>query len=214
MIEDRHSHSHKREQLASTLGQVVQTLITRGIADPRIVGIITVTGCDVAPDYSHAIIKVSVLPQKNEAKVMGGLRHAAGHFRRQARDRIHARNIPELRFELDSSLKRQAALIGALSQVVAEREAAGGSAEAGVPAQAGVPAEAVGAAPSSPWVGPVRPPAPPEAPKPKKARPKVAQGGAPAASKAESKKITAKPRRTAPKRRASRAEIASSSACR
>jgi len=195
MIEDRHSHSHKREQLASTLGQVVQTLITRGIADPRIVGIITVTGCDVAPDYSHAVIKVSILPQKNEAKVMGGLRHAAGHFRRQARDRIHARNIPELRFELDSSLKRQAAVIGALSHVVAEREAAG------------VPAEAAPAAPASPWIGPVRPPAPPVTPtKAKKARPKVAQGGTPAASKAEAKKAAAKPRRTAPKRRASRAE--------
>ncbi|MGQ0628966.1 MAG: 30S ribosome-binding factor RbfA [Phycisphaerales bacterium] len=115
--------SYKRDQLASSLWRALQDVITRGLNDPRVTGIITVTACDVAPDYSKADIRISVLPEKYETRVLAGLRHAAVHLRREIMGKIHVRAIPELVFEVDKAAKRQAAVMEALGKVVAEREA-------------------------------------------------------------------------------------------
>jgi ribosome-binding factor A len=112
---------HRREQFAAEVRHAIQDLIGRGLNDPRVEGMVTITTCNVSADGQHADILVSVLPAKNQAKVIAGLRHAAGHLRRQVGERIRNRRIPALHFELDLSLKKQAATIEALAKVAAER---------------------------------------------------------------------------------------------
>ncbi len=122
------AHARKRGQLASSLKRAVQDVLARGISDPRLVGLITVTGVDVAADLSAATVHVSVLPEKSEARVLGGLRHSAGFIRRGVSERIDTARVPDLIFQIDKSLKRQAGVIGALARVAEERAAKGGSA--------------------------------------------------------------------------------------
>lgn len=114
--------AHRREIFAAELREQVQNLITRGLNDPRVQGMITVTRVDLAPDMSRASFWVSVLPEKNQAKVIAGLRHASKHFRHQLGEKIKNMRMPEIAFELDTGLKKQAAVIQALAKVAAERE--------------------------------------------------------------------------------------------
>lgn len=117
--------------MASSLQRAIQDVLVRGISDPRLVGLITITGVAVAADLSAATVTVSVLPEKSEAKVLGGLRHSAAFIRREVSDRVDTARVPDLTFQIDKSLKRQAGVMGAISKAIAERERDGDGAGGG-----------------------------------------------------------------------------------
>lgn len=114
--------SHRREQLAAELREVLQDQFTRGLSDPRIVGLITITSIQIDAELSRALVRVSVLPEKNQNKVIAGLRHGSKHLRHKIGEKITSVRIPELLFDIDTSLKKQAAVIDALAKVAHERE--------------------------------------------------------------------------------------------
>ena len=114
--------SHKAEQLASELRSAVQAVIDRGLSDPRVSGMITITEVRVTPDHKTAFLRVSVMPADRQKLTMHGLTAAAAHIRRQAGDRVRTRSMPELRFELDVSTKKQAEVMGAIARATEERE--------------------------------------------------------------------------------------------
>lgn len=124
--------SHRREQIASTLHRAVQQVISKGLQDPRISGMITVTSVELSPDLKAATVLVSILPAERERLTMYGLSDATAHIRRRAGDLLDMRQVPELTFRLDSSLKRQAEVYTAIAKATAERErlAAEGGADA------------------------------------------------------------------------------------
>ncbi|MCC6676811.1 MAG: 30S ribosome-binding factor RbfA [Phycisphaerales bacterium] len=108
--------SRKTEQLASTLQRALQEVIARGLNDPRITGLITITSVRISPDLREAVVMVSVLPEEKQELVVHGLKHAAPHIRREIGENIRSRQLPTLHFRLDESLKKQAAVIRAISQ--------------------------------------------------------------------------------------------------
>lgn len=114
--------SHKPEQLASSIQRAVQDVITRGFADPRIRGIITVTDVKLQPDLQHASIHVSIMPEEHEELTMHGLEHAVPHIRRQIGKVVQTRRLPQIGFTLDRSIKKQAGVLSALEKVREERE--------------------------------------------------------------------------------------------
>jgi ribosome-binding factor A len=111
--------SHRREQLASDLRRAVQAAIDRGLNDPRISGMITVTEVHVTQDLKTAHISVSVLPADRQDLTMHGLRSAAGHLRRQIGSGMRVRSMPQLVFALDDRSKKQAAVLGAIARASA-----------------------------------------------------------------------------------------------
>lgn len=117
--------STRQKQIASTLQRAAEQVLARGLADPRVRGLITVTGVEVAPDRKRATILVSVLPEDAEDLTMHGLRHAARHVRHHISELVAVHPMPELEFRLDKSVKKQAAVLEALAKVRAEREAKG-----------------------------------------------------------------------------------------
>lgn len=117
--------SRRTEQMASTLLRALQEIITRGLQDPRVSGLITVTGLRVSEDKREATVMVSVLPADRQELTMHGLRAAVPHIRHQLGEMVDMRNTPNLSFKLDGSLKKQAGVIAALSKVSEERERAG-----------------------------------------------------------------------------------------
>ncbi|TVQ32499.1 MAG: 30S ribosome-binding factor RbfA [Phycisphaeraceae bacterium] len=111
--------SRRCEQLASTLHRGVQTLLTRGLSDPRISGTITVTEVKVSPDLKVATVSVSIMPESAEKLTMHGLTSASRHIRHQVSDMLDLSRTPEIRFRLDRTIKEQAAIFRAISEATA-----------------------------------------------------------------------------------------------
>lgn len=114
--------SKRQNQLNSTIQRAVQGVIDRGLNDPRIRGLITVTGVDIQSDFKAAKISVSVLPETRESSTMHGLRAGARHIRHQIADSINLPRTPELTFELDRSLKNSANVIEIINRELGEYE--------------------------------------------------------------------------------------------
>ncbi len=110
------------QQLASQIRHAVQTIIDRGLHDPRIAGMITVTGVRVLDEGRLAHVSVSVLPGEKQGLTLKGLIAAAGHIRQEIGGAIHGRMLPRLEFRLDESAKKQAGVLGAIAQIEHERE--------------------------------------------------------------------------------------------
>lgn len=108
--------SVRTERVASTIQEAVQQVLARGLADPRLEGLITVTKVTVSDDLKAATVWVSVLPAEKQKLVVHGLKHAAAHIRRQVGDLVDMRQMPTVSFRLDESLKREAEVYRALDK--------------------------------------------------------------------------------------------------
>lgn len=115
--------SRRTARIASTMQRQLQGLLARGLRDPRVQGMITVTDVRVTDDLATAVVSVSVYPAEKQSLTMHGLKASAGYLRRKLGDMMSIRRLPELRFELDESVKREAEVLAALERVRAEREA-------------------------------------------------------------------------------------------
>lgn len=115
--------SRRREQLASTIQRLLQQEIARGLHDPRVRGIITITGVEISDDGKHATAGVSVLPEERESLTMHGLRAAAARLRREIMGKLRTREMPRIEFRLDRSIKTQAEVLGLINKANAEAAA-------------------------------------------------------------------------------------------
>ena len=88
------------DQIAKDLAQ----LIPKEVPDPR-VGLVTITGCDITPDYAHAKVYFTVLGSDPEA-CAEGLNNAAGMLRNILFRRLTIHTVPTLHFTIDESVER------------------------------------------------------------------------------------------------------------
>lgn len=115
--------SRRTDQVASLIRRAVQARLSRGLNDPRVRGLISVTQVTVAPDLSEAVILVSVMPGKHAQLTLRGLKSAAAHLRGELGRTARLRHQPRLIFKLDDSLKQAAEAMAAIMQVSgAERQ--------------------------------------------------------------------------------------------
>jgi ribosome-binding factor A len=120
--------THRPQQIASNLRQAIQQVLARGLHDPRIGGLVTITNVTVAADLKTATVFVSVLPEEKEKMTMFGLRDAARHIRREVGELVAMRQVPLLTFKADAGLKREAEAYQAIAKIAREREEAQGPA--------------------------------------------------------------------------------------
>ncbi len=113
--------SVRHERLESVIHRGVQSVISEGFADPRLEEcILTVLKVSVDRDLTTAVIGVSVLPEKAERRAIAGLNAAARHIRRETADRVNVHRMPQFRFKVDVSAKRQRGVLEALAKARAE----------------------------------------------------------------------------------------------
>lgn len=110
-------------QLASTISRALQEVLARGINDPRVQGLITVTAVELTDDLKIATVRLSVMPEEKQALTMHGLRSALPVIRKKTMDRVHMKEFPRLVLKLDEGLKEQAKIFALLDKARAEREA-------------------------------------------------------------------------------------------
>jgi ribosome-binding factor A len=97
--------SGRPQKLGDLIQRELSELLQRELRDPR-VGMITITGVDVSPDFSHAKVFYTTLDPAHVEEAARGLGHAAGFLRSQLAKRIKLYTTPELRFEYDESVER------------------------------------------------------------------------------------------------------------
>lgn len=111
----------RTDMVASEIANAVQEVLARGLQDPRVSGMVTVTGVRVTPDLASAFISVSIFPPEKQQITLHGLQSAAAFVRRKAGERVEMRKLPAFVFRLDESLKRQAEVFESLARVREER---------------------------------------------------------------------------------------------
>lgn len=110
--------SHRIAQIESTMKRALSQVLQRDISDPRIEGMVSITEVKVAPDLSEAYVSISVLPTEKQTKTLYGLRHAASHIHSKLNKHLRLRQIPQLHFRLDESLKKQAEVYDAINKAM------------------------------------------------------------------------------------------------
>ncbi|MCA9290703.1 MAG: 30S ribosome-binding factor RbfA [Phycisphaerales bacterium] len=107
--------SVRADQIAAAMRRGVQDVITRGLNDPRVRGLVSVTRVTLSIDFADAVVYVSVLPEDASELSLHGLRHAAPFIRSELAKRVQLRRIPRIEFRIDRSLKKEAEVLAALA---------------------------------------------------------------------------------------------------
>ncbi len=110
----------RTERVAEQMQRELAELVRLEVKDPR-VRMVTLTGVEVARDYSHAKVYYTTLGGDHD-KVQQGLERAAGFLRSQLAHSMKLRVIPELHFVFDASVERGARLSKMIDEAIAADE--------------------------------------------------------------------------------------------
>lgn len=88
------------EQIARDLAEIIPL----EVRDPR-VGLVTITGCEITPDYAHARVFFTVIGSDPE-QCTQGLIAAAGMLRNKIFKKLRIHTVPTLHFVHDTSVER------------------------------------------------------------------------------------------------------------
>lgn len=119
--------SRRPDRVAEAIREEVATFLNEGVKDPRIVGLVTVTGVEVTRDLRHAKVFVSILGSDAERQsTLEGLASLAGHLRARLGRSLRLRSAPDLDFRFDESVARAARIETLLAQLKNDRPATDG----------------------------------------------------------------------------------------
>ena len=110
--------NRRPDRVAEAIRAEVATFLSQDVKDPRIVGLVTVTGVDVSRDLRSAKVFVSILGSETErAATFDGLASVASHLRSRIGRALRLRLAPEITFKQDESIARAARIETLLSQL-------------------------------------------------------------------------------------------------
>jgi ribosome-binding factor A len=118
MTKHRRTIPNRSLRVADQVQRDLAELI-RDLKDPRI-GLLTINGVDVSPDYAHAKVRFSLLvgdPAESEA----ALNEAAGFLRNGLFKRLSIHTVPTLHFQFDRTTERAAQLQALIRDANASR---------------------------------------------------------------------------------------------
>jgi ribosome-binding factor A len=101
----KHAQRPQRGQrVADQIQRDLADLIRTEVQDPR-VGMVTVSGVEVTPDYAHAKVYFTVIGADADVAA-AGLNSAAGHLHNLLFKRLRIHTVPRLHFVHDTSIER------------------------------------------------------------------------------------------------------------
>ena len=120
--------SRRTDRINGLLRQEISRLLSRELNDPRLSGVVSITRVETSSDLRVSRVYVSVLGGSDDKdSVLKGISSAGGFIRREMRDRLSLKYIPDLRFTLDESMEEAQhvqRLMDRLSTTEDRREAA------------------------------------------------------------------------------------------
>mgnify|MGYP005814708767 CR=1 FL=1 len=107
----------RTDRVGEQIQRELAELLRLEVRDPR-VKLVTLTGVEVARDYSHAKVFYTVLSGEDKA-VQQGLERASGFLRSQLAHSLKLRITPQLHFVYDVSVERGSHLSQLIDQAIA-----------------------------------------------------------------------------------------------
>ena len=111
------SNFARTDRIAQQIQREIAELVRLQINDPR-VKLVTITGVEVARDYSQAKVFFTRLDGRHD-EAQKGLEHASGFLRSQLAHSLKLRVMPQLHFVYDASVERGSHLSQLIDQAVA-----------------------------------------------------------------------------------------------
>jgi ribosome-binding factor A len=104
---------YRQGRLGEEIKKMISTMLLRDLKDPRLSGMISISGVDVTKDGSYATCYVTVLSTSKdeeavsheEEQVIEGLKSASGLIRKEIGKEMKLRHVPELIFKIDKSME-------------------------------------------------------------------------------------------------------------
>lgn len=132
----------RKQKLESQIRRILSTALLRDVADPRVMGLVSITHIELTEDLHDCKVHVSILSETPAGTVMQGIVSARPTIQRTLAKNLATRSVPRLHFVLDESLKKQSEVLELLKQVsksaaspqtgAAPPEAAGGKTNTGM----------------------------------------------------------------------------------
>ena len=119
MVKRKAAAPNRSLKVADQIQRDLTELIARELKDPR-VGMVTIQGVEVTPDYAHAKVFFSLLTG-DPAETTEGLNQAAGFLRAGLFKRLHIHTVPTLHFQFDRTTERAADMNALIARAVASR---------------------------------------------------------------------------------------------
>ncbi len=111
----------RQKQVNQTIRRELSDLLARGVSDPRINGIVSITEVDITADLKQARVFISVMGTEDEKlEVFAGLASASDFLRHELGSRIRMRYTPKLVFERDDSIEKGEHLLQMIDRAAAE----------------------------------------------------------------------------------------------
>ena len=98
-------HYSRKQRVGDLIQTTLAEILQEHVKDARF-GLITVTGVEVSPDFSHAKIYVSVLNEESAKEAIDVLNQSSREFRFELAHAINLRVTPDLKFFYDDSTVR------------------------------------------------------------------------------------------------------------
>lgn len=114
-------------RIADQIQRDLAELIPREVRDPR-VGLVTVSGVEITPDYAHAKVYFTVIGSDPQVAAQG-LNAAAGHLHNLLFKRLRIHTVPRLHFVHDASVEKGFEIDRLIAQAVGEPERPAGKPE-------------------------------------------------------------------------------------
>ena len=104
---------HRQGRMGEEIRKIISDLLFKGLKDPRLSAMISITAVEVTSDGSYATVYLSVLgmnsdPEKAAAQqqdTLDALNSAKGFIRKEIGRQIKLRHVPDLIFKIDKSLE-------------------------------------------------------------------------------------------------------------
>ena len=111
--------TNRSYKVADQIQRDLAELIQRELKDPR-VGMVTLQGVEVTPDYAHAKVFFSLLVG-DPVETQAALNQAAGFLRNGLFKRLHIHTVPTLHFVFDRTSERAADMNALIAKAVSSR---------------------------------------------------------------------------------------------
>ena len=119
MAAKKSSTPNRAFKVADQIQRDLTALIARELKDPR-VGMVTLQGVEVTPDYAHAKVFFS-LRIGDPVETQAALNQAAGFLRNGLFKRLHIHTVPTLHFVFDRTSERAADMNALIAKAVSSR---------------------------------------------------------------------------------------------
>jgi ribosome-binding factor A len=110
--------NRRPDRVAEGIREEIANFLASDVKDPRITGMVTVTGVEVTRDLRAATVFVSVMgSDSTRASTFEGLDSVAGHLRAHVGRALNLRLAPTISFRADESIARAARIESLLAQI-------------------------------------------------------------------------------------------------